>query len=455
MLPIDAVTLIETRVRPWFDTRAASTAGAEPWAKRHHQAHTVTLSRYETTHEQLTDSGELPEVEARHRRWYLDQLVQTAAAARTDAHTIWLDRLEQDLANLRVALASSCQHPLDTEAVLLQAEPIAHLGLVRGHIAEGKRWLLAALADNAGTPKARAMALNAAGSLASAQGEYRQAIAFYEESCNLYTALGDTHGAARVLINHGIVMKYHGESGKARELCEAGCQLARAHGDPGLLAIALNNLGMLAIERGDTASATTVLEESLALKRQSGSQAGVIQVLVNLGEVARMGHDLPLATAHYDEALTLADVQGYRLHVALLHFNLALVAVAQEANARASHEFRTSLRQEQELGNKQQIAANLEGLAGLALTFERPDQAGRLLGAADQMRGQIGAPVPELDRPAHLQDLDRVREALGDAKTKAAWSVGRAMGLAAPIAEALTVGVMADAPASADARRNS
>jgi predicted ATPase/DNA-binding SARP family transcriptional activator len=392
------------------------------------------------TQERLTAAGELPDTRARHRRWYLDQLTQAGAAVRTETQGAWLDRLEHDLANLRVSLASTSQHPMDTEAVLQRAEPIAHLGLVRGHIAEGKRWILAALAGDGGTPGARALALNAAGSLASAQGEYRQAIALYKESHSLFTVLGDARGAARALINHGIVMKYQGEPVQARELCEAGCQLAREHGDPALLAVALNNLGLLAIERGDTASATTVLEESLALKRRSGSQAGVIQVLVNLGEVARMGHDLPLATARYEEALALAQLQGDRLHIGLVYYNLALVAAAQDQTKRATDAFRTALKQEQVLGNTQQIAANLEGLAGVALRLERPDQAGRMLGAAEHMREQIGAPVPEVDRPAQLQALARVRDALGATQARVAWSEGRAMDVDAAIAEAMTVG---------------
>ncbi len=379
-------------------------------------------------------------MEARHRAWYLDQLAHAGAAARTEARALWLDHLELDLANLRVALASSCRQPMDSEAVLLRAESIAHLGLVRGHIEEGKQWILAALAGNAGTPGARALALNAAGSLASAQGEYRQAASMYEEGYGLYTALGDTHGAARVLINHGIVKKYQGEPDRARYLCEAGCQLARSDGDPILLAVALNNLGTLAIERGDTATATTVLEEGLALKRRSGSQTGVIQVLVNLGEVARALPDLPLATSRYEEALFLARLQGDRLHTGLVQYNLGLVAEAQNETERAATAFRTALKQEQDLGNAQQIAANLEGLARAALRRARPDQCGRLLGAAEHLREQIGAPVPEVDRPAQQQGLAGVREALGDAGTRAAWSEGRAMGVDAAIAEALIDG---------------
>ena len=393
-------------------------------------------------HDRLVESGEREEVCMRHRAWYLDQLVQAGAAARTGAGSGWLDRLERELDNLRAVVAASCEQPEGRMALLLRAEPIAHLCLVRGHLAEGRRWLLAALAEGAAdTSQARALALSAAGTLASELGDYQQSMVLYEEGRALYAARGDHRGVARVLINQGNVMKYQGEPDRARALYEAGCLQARAQCDSVLLATGLNNLGTLAIELGDTALATAVLEESLALKRQSGSPSGITQVLVNLGEVARARHELPRATSRYEEALALANSLGDLLHIALLHYNLGLVASAQGEGARAAAEFRQGLRGEQELGNRRQVAANLEGLAGVAADSGRSEQAGLLLGAAEHLREQIGAPVPEADRAIHERDLARVRTALAEAGTAAVWSRGRAMALDAAIAAALTVGV--------------
>lgn len=390
-------------------------------------------------HDRLAGSGEREEVRMRHRMWYLDQLVQAGAAARTASGGSWLDRLERDLDNVRSAVTASCEQPEGRVALLLRAESIAHLCLVRGHLAEGRRWLLAALVGGEGDPpQGRALALSAAGTLASELGDYKQSMALYEESRILYVARGDDRGVARVLINQGNVMKYQGEPDRARALYEEGCQRAREQGDPMLLATGLNNLGTLAIELGDTIRATAVLEESLTLKRQSGSPSGVIQVLVNLGEVARARHDLPRAISRYEEALALAASLGDRSHIALLHYNLGLVASVQGEGERAAAEYRESLRGERELGNRRQVAANLEGLAGIAADRGRSDQAGLLLGAAERLREQIGAPVPEADRAAHERDLSRVRSALAKAGNGNVWSRGRAMALDAVIDAALT-----------------
>ncbi len=393
-----------------------------------------TIRQY--AREQLIASGESARVHDRHRAWYLDQLSRAGAVGPAERAS-WLSRLASDIDNIRAALTSSMQSSSGRQALLLRGEPIAQLCLVRGYVTEGRRWLEAALRDGNEVTAQRATALNALASLASEQGDYREANLLYEEGLAAFTGLGDRYGAARVLINQGNVAKYQGDPVRAHALFGAGTRYARDHGYTGLLAIALNNQGTLSIELGDFDAARTALEESLDLKRQSGSQSGVVQVLLNLGEVARADGDTVRAEARYEEALALAVAIGDRSHIALLHYNLGLVAAAQHADARAAVEFRQGLREEQELGNKRRIAANLEGLAALAATADHARRAGMLFGAAARLREEIGAPIPDSDRPSHQRSMAIAHELLGSAAIATALAEGRAMGLNLTIAQAL------------------
>jgi predicted ATPase/DNA-binding SARP family transcriptional activator/Tfp pilus assembly protein PilF len=386
--------------------------------------------------EQLITSGESAGIHDRHRAWYLDQLSRAGAASTTERGS-WLSRLALDIDNIRAVLASCKLSGSGRQAMLLRGEPIAQLCLMRGYVTEGRRWLGAALHDGNETIAQRAVALNALAILASEQGDYLEANLLYEEGLAAFTGLGDSYGAARVLINQGNVAKYQGDPVRARALYRAGTQYARDHGHAGLLAIALNNQGTLSIELGEYEAARTALEESLELKRQSGSQSGVVQVLLNLGEVARADGDIAHAEARYEEALALALAIGDRSHVALLHYNLGLMAAARHSNVRAAVEFRHGLREEQELGNKRRIAANLEGLAALAATPDHARRAGRLLGAATRLREEIGAPIPDVDRPNHERSMAIVREVLGGADSAKALADGRAMTLDMTIVQAL------------------
>jgi hypothetical protein len=126
-----------------------------------------------------------------------------------------------------------------------------------------------------------------------------------------------------------------------------------------------------------------------------------------------------------------------------LHYNLGLVARAQNDNDRAVTEFCQSLVEEHDLGNKRQIAANIEGLAGVAACDGQFEQASRLFGAAEHLREQIGAPVPAADRAGYDRDIAQARSSLTQAMAVAVWSLGRAMAPETAIAEALAMRVVA------------
>ena len=72
--------------------------------------------------EQLPLSGEAVVFEARHRRWFLNQLEQARGGLRTADRAEWLDRLEAEIDNLRVALTTGGLDP-DAEEILHLAEP--------------------------------------------------------------------------------------------------------------------------------------------------------------------------------------------------------------------------------------------------------------------------------------------------------------------------------------------
>jgi predicted ATPase/DNA-binding SARP family transcriptional activator len=391
--------------------------------------------------EQLATAGESETIADRHRAWFLDELARAGTALRTPSQALWLDRLEADIDNLRVSFAAGAIRPCDRLTMLSHAEPLAHFCLVRGHIADGRRWLSAALSGDTTASPARGGALNAAGTLASEQGDYGQAMALYVEGLANYHALGDMRGEARVFTNQGNVAKYQGEPERARALYQAACDRAREYGDPGLLATALNNLGTLAIELGEIGWAHELLEESLALKRQSASTAGIIQVLVNLGEVARARDDPDHATERYEEALQLALALGDRPHIALVRYNLGLIAMTRGHHVRATAELRESLGMEQEMGNARQIAAALEGFASIAAGLGQVGRAGLLFGAAEKLREQIGAPLPAADSPRHTRETASVRAALSDKESAGIWRRGRALTLDDAVAEALQVDI--------------
>jgi hypothetical protein len=80
-----------------------------------------------------------------------------------------------------------------------------------------------------------------------------------------------------------------------------------------------------------------------------------------------------------------------------------------------------------ELGNKEGIAKDLEGLAAVAFSEAQFERAARLLGSAEGLRGAMGTPLAPSDRAEHDRTAAAARAALGEDAFAAAWTAGQAM----------------------------
>jgi len=78
-------------------------------------------------------------------------------------------------------------------------------------------------------------------------------------------------------------------------------------------------------------------------------------------------------------------------------------------------------------GLRDDLAASLDLLGGIACDKSQPERAARLLGAADGLREAIGTHVPPSRRGERERDLARTRAALGSARFATAWEAGRTM----------------------------
>ena len=70
---------------------------------------------------------------------------------------------------------------------------------------------------------------------------------------------------------------------------------------------------------------------------------------------------------------------------------------------------------------------SFEGLASLALIETDPLWSATMLGAADGLRARIGSPLPDNLREAQAEELNSLRNALGEEAFAAAWETGRVM----------------------------
>src|SRR5206468_4300698 len=136
--------------------------------------------------EQLSATGDVPELRDRHLDWHLDFAERARAELLGPDQKEWLDRLDTEHDNLRAALQWSQTGVRDGSSALQLGVALWRFWYVRGYLSEGRRWLAAALdlgqdsyADSrdghAQPPSLRARALYGAGVLARSQGDLARA----------------------------------------------------------------------------------------------------------------------------------------------------------------------------------------------------------------------------------------------------------------------------------------
>ena len=343
--------------------------------------------------EQLEADSEAADVKRRHFEHFLG-LSETDPVSNQAA---FLAQLDAERDNLRAALAW-CREAGEAGLGLRLAGALWEFWWVRGHLAEGRRWLDEALEQGGSEPAdLRARALHAAASLASRQGDYDRAAELSEQSLALWEELGDASGTARSLLSLGTVAAEQGDQERAAELSERAAELYRESGDRRGQALAVSNLGSIALERGDYAKAAALSEQAYGLFETLEDSEGMALSLVNQGFAA-------LSEGDHDRSLAL---------------------------------LRQALRRLAELEFREVIGYCFEGLAAVLAFTGQGESAACLLGAAEALRKNLGVELAPAERETHEETAAAVRESLGEERFSAAWRQGQELPLDEAIAYAL------------------
>ncbi len=403
-------------------------------ARRYSLAETVRLF----AQAQLVASGAAEHAHQRHADYFLHMAERAEPELWSRASATWLDLLEADHDNFRVALRRTIGHG-HAETSQRMGAALYRFWMLRGHLTEGLHWLEGALSWSSGaTDGTRARALNAAGHLARALANFDHAAGFYEQSLALHQQLSNERGAALAMNNLGVVAQFQQNHARAVELHQESLRLFRSVNDAAGTAVALFTLGTMAQLRGDYDQAFQLCEESVAQFRQLGDYHGVASALNNLGNVARASNQPETAAACYQEAIALFRELGDRRELAAALRNLATAARDDGDNREAVSQARESLALYSELGDLGGVMACMAILVDDFAECSRDAIAVRLLGAIDTMRRRMDA-SPELTGGRdHDLSLAVLRQRMSPDSFTAAWEAGISLTPADAVRLALT-----------------
>jgi predicted ATPase/DNA-binding CsgD family transcriptional regulator len=343
--------------------------------------------------ERLEEAGEVDLAREQHAGYYLAMAEEAEPELKGDRQVTWLERLETEHDNLRVAMAWLLERG--------ESELAARLGWalwlfwgIRTHLAEGRRSMeraLSARGSIAMTASARAKALFVAGMMANYQGDHLSAEPLVQESLRLFKELEDKVGTA----------------------------------------YALSNAGYVALGRGRYQQAIAVIEEAADLFLEEGEKWGAAIELGFLAVAWRNQGDHERAKRLAERALTISREIGERQAATSALYTLAILAQTDGEKERARKLFEEGLRLSAELGNEADVAHCLEGLASMYGAEGKIVRAARLWGAEEalleKLEDAVYSYVP--DRALHRSQVAAARSQVDEEAWTAAWTEGRVMSL--------------------------
>ncbi|HEY8778031.1 MAG TPA: hypothetical protein VIM33_16335, partial [Gaiellaceae bacterium] len=221
--------------------------------------------------ERLEQSGGADDARWRHAVHFL-ALAEEAASEVIGAHPrAWLERLEAEHDNLRAAL-DRFHETGDLRRALELAGALWGFWQVRGHFAEGRRRLDAALTADAIPDATRARALLGWVSLAMETVPVEQTRARAEEALRIYDSLGDMWGAAFSRWRLGGIAATERDWETARDILEQSRQEFRAAADEHHFLAVTRGVAWVNEELGDIVRYRELVEEYLAGARAIGDE---------------------------------------------------------------------------------------------------------------------------------------------------------------------------------------
>lgn len=396
--------------------------------------------------DKLAESGEASSARDRHQDFFL-KFAEPAAeglfSGKERKHWINVFELEHD--NLRSAL----RWGLDREPLkaLKLIGFMSDFWLIRGYVAEGRRWCNAALDDTENLPydgndnmQARARGFHILAVLSNNQGEHHTALAAAEKAIVLYRQAGNLKRLVRSLIVYGEASAFTDDLDQALNSLHESEKISREMDYKYELSWVLGSLSYVTSEiygRSAAEQINSYLEESLALDQQIDDSQKDIRIKVFRVEQAYFRGELEEARKYAYEILSYHKEMGNILAYNSYKSGMAH-AWRQIGNlAEALPIYRETILTYKDYGHRGAIAHQLECFAFIAIAQEHGERAVKLLGAAEALREASNSRMTPQERIEYDKQVADLQAGIDEKIITSLWAEGRSMTLEQAIEFAL------------------
>lgn len=262
--------------------------------------------------DRLDEAGETASVQRRHLAFHVEQAERAAAHLHGADQVRWLDRLDADSANLRLALDTAMGEGRTGDALRL----VAALGwywVLRGRLGEARRAIDRALVPDGGDPAATAPARARARLWRAVVGSLRgdeDAPRLRDEALAAVPDVDDPVAAARAVALLGYTSVGSGDLAGVESLLAEARRRSTEVEDPWAEGVALAGLAYLAHTRGDAAGLAEVSGRVGELFAAAGDGWGLVVSATWRAAAAELLGDVEAAARALDEARRDAERLG-------------------------------------------------------------------------------------------------------------------------------------------------
>lgn len=338
---------------------------------------------------QLHHAGEVTRLQKRHFDYFLDFAEKARVIG--PQKSIWLNRLEAEQDNFRVALAWALEFelPRQVDKGTYLAGLLADYFFYRGYATEALEWFDKFLSFDLPPTRGRALGFQKAGFLARVRGDFDKAV----------------------------------------HLLERGLAISREIGDNERAGMALIDLGNAARDMGKTEEVIPNFSKALSLFQELRDTRGTLYSYYQLATTYMQMRDLTKARSFWEHGLELARKMNDKSFIAWGLEGLADTAFLENQARQAKMLHVESLKSKLEVMDKAGIPYSLEGLAQAAALEEEPEHAAILWGAAEGLRILLNLPLDPSRADIYTSLIPTTREQIGDEEFDRAWNTGKAMTL--------------------------
>jgi predicted ATPase len=353
--------------------------------------------------EQL-DEARRADVADRHGAFFERFAAEAEAELRGPDAAAWLDRVEDELPNLRAAMARSLELGNGSRCARIAGRLGRYWGS-RSGASEGRGWFERSFQEDSSPPEELWSDMALAGWLAFSTGDLAAAEELFRRALAKAESAEEVGTEALTLALLAWVGREKGEGLAARPALERSRELLARVSDPWQRSEILLPLASALVDP-DPAERRAMNEETAALKRECGDVLGVMDVVNNLGWFALEEGDDDRAVVLLQEALAIASELRDTYRIALASCNLGLGAVVQGRYAESAGALRSALeicirRADRRVGSEAVL-----GLAAAAAGLGEDELSVRLRAIARGLMTEAGIVytpgfLPRLERPVH------------------------------------------------------